>query len=144
MGAEQLLGHGDMLFLPPGTSAPTRIHGAFVSDNEVHAVVKGLKGTAEPQFIDEILEGPALESSGSSGFGVGTELDGEQDALYDEAVRIVTETRKASISSIQRRLKVGYNRAARMVETMEEAGIVGNLQSNGFREVLAPPPPDAS
>jgi S-DNA-T family DNA segregation ATPase FtsK/SpoIIIE len=143
MGAEQLLGHGDMLFLPPGTSAPTRIHGAFVSDNEVHAVVKGLRGTSEPQFIDEILSGPALEIGGSSGFGSGSELDGEQDALYDEAVRIVTESRKASISSIQRRLKVGYNRAARMVETMEEAGIVGSLQSNGFREVLAPPPPDA-
>jgi S-DNA-T family DNA segregation ATPase FtsK/SpoIIIE len=143
MGAEQLLGHGDMLFLPPGTSSPTRIHGAFVSDNEVHAVVKGLKGTAEPKFIDEILAGSALDAGGASGFGVSTELDGEQDPLYDEAVRIVTESRKASISSIQRRLKVGYNRAARMVETMEEAGIVGSLQSNGFREVLAPPPPNA-
>ena len=140
MGAEQLLGHGDMLFLPPGTSSPTRIHGAFVSDNEVHAVVKGLKGTAEPNFIDEILSGPEgdLGSVGMTGRG---ELDGEQDPLYDEAVRIVTESRKASISSIQRRLKVGYNRAARMVETMEEAGIVGSLQANGSREVLAPPPP---
>jgi len=140
MGAEQLLGHGDMLFLPPGTSMPTRIHGAFVSDNEVHAVVKGLKGTAEPNFIEEILSGPA----GGFGSGVMTgsgELDGEQDPLYDEAVRIVTESRKASISSVQRRLKVGYNRAARMVETMEEAGIVGSLQANGSREVLAPPPP---
>ncbi len=142
MGAEQLLGHGDMLFLPPGTSSPTRIHGAFVSDNEVHAVVKGLKGTAEPNFIDEILSGPSgdLGSVGVMGRG---ELDGEQDPLYDEAVRIVTESRKASISSIQRRLKVGYNRAARMVETMEEAGIVGSLQANGSREVLAPPPPAA-
>jgi len=143
MGAEQLLGHGDMLYLPPGTSAPTRIHGAFVSDNEVHAVVKGLKSTAQPQFIEEIVSGPALDAAGAaSGFGAVSELDGEQDPLYDEAVRIVTESRKASISGIQRRLKVGYNRAARMVETMEEAGIVGSLQSNGFREVLAPPPPD--
>jgi S-DNA-T family DNA segregation ATPase FtsK/SpoIIIE len=140
MGAEQLLGHGDMLFLPPGTSSPTRVHGAFVSDNEVHAVVKNLRGAGAPQFIEEILTGP----SGDFASGVmlsGGELDGEQDPLYDEAVRIVTETRKASISSIQRRLKVGYNRAARMVETMEEAGIVGSLQANGFREVLAPPPP---
>jgi S-DNA-T family DNA segregation ATPase FtsK/SpoIIIE len=141
MGAEQLLGHGDMLFLPPGTSMPTRIHGAFVSDNEVHSIVKNLKGTGEPTFIDEILAGPALEVGGMPGIG-GGELDAEQDPLYDEAVRIVTETRKASISSIQRRLKVGYNRAARMVETMEEAGVVGSLQTNGFREVLAPPPPE--
>jgi S-DNA-T family DNA segregation ATPase FtsK/SpoIIIE len=141
MGAEQLLGHGDMLFLPPGTSMPTRIHGAFVSDNEVHSIVKNLRGTGEPIFIDEILAGSALEVGGMSGIG-GGELDAEQDPLYDEAVRIVTETRKASISSIQRRLKVGYNRAARMVETMEEAGVVGSLQTNGFREVLAPPPPE--
>jgi len=140
MGAEQLLGHGDMLFLPPGTSTPTRIHGAFVSDNEVHAVVKSLKGTGEPNFVEEIISGPAMELGGSVG-GSGGELDAEQDPLYDEAVRIVTESRKASISGIQRRLKVGYNRAARMVETMEEAGIVGSLQANGFREVLAPPPP---
>jgi S-DNA-T family DNA segregation ATPase FtsK/SpoIIIE len=140
MGAEQLLGHGDMLFLPPGTSTPTRVHGAFVSDNEVHAVVKNLRGAGSPKFIEEILSGP----SGDFSAGVimtGGELDAEQDPLYDEAVRIVTESRKASISNIQRRLKVGYNRAARMVETMEEAGIVGNLQTNGFREVLAPPPP---
>lgn len=141
MGAEQLLGHGDMLFLPPGTSTPTRIHGAFVSDNEVHAVVKNLKGTAEPNFIDEILAGPVVEFGGAAAI-IGGELDAEQDPLYDEAVRIVTESRKASISSVQRRLKVGYNRAARMVESMEEAGIVGSLQANGFREVLAPPPPE--
>jgi len=140
MGAEQLLGHGDMLFLPPGTSSPTRIHGAFVSDNEVHAVVRGLKGSAEPNFIEEILSGPAGDLGSVALIGRG-ELDGEQDPLYDEAVRIVTESRKASISGIQRRLKVGYNRAARMVETMEEAGVVGSLQANGSREVLAPPPP---
>ncbi|MGI9260344.1 MAG: DNA translocase FtsK [Gammaproteobacteria bacterium] len=140
MGAEQLLGHGDMLFLPPGTSTPTRIHGAFVSDNEVHSVVKDLRGTGAPTFIEEILAGPAGDVPGIDSVLV-RELDGEQDPLYDQAVAIVTQTRKASISSVQRRLKVGYNRAARMVETMEEAGIVGSLQANGSREVLAPPPP---
>jgi S-DNA-T family DNA segregation ATPase FtsK/SpoIIIE len=140
MGAEQLLGHGDMLYLPPGTSLPTRVHGAFVSDQEVHAVVKALRASGKPAFIDEVLDGPSAEIPGLKPES-GAELDGEQDALYDQAVRIVTETRKASISGIQRRLKIGYNRAARMVETMEEAGIVGSLQTNGFREVLAPPPP---
>jgi S-DNA-T family DNA segregation ATPase FtsK/SpoIIIE len=141
IGAEHLLGHGDMLYLPSGTSMPVRVHGAFVSDNEVHSVVKALRASGGPSYIEDVLDGPAgdvlgLEPSTASG-----ELDGEQDPLYDQAVRIVTETRKASISGIQRRLKIGYNRAARMVETMEEAGIVGSLQTNGFREVLAPPPP---
>lgn len=140
MGAEQLLGHGDMLFLPPGTSIPTRIHGAFVSDNEVHSVVRDIRGTGTPAFIDEILSGPSGDVPGIDSMTMRA-LDGEQDPLYDQAVRIVTQTRKASISSVQRRLKIGYNRAARMVETMEEAGIVGSLQTNGFREVLAPPPP---
>jgi S-DNA-T family DNA segregation ATPase FtsK/SpoIIIE len=140
IGAEHLLGHGDMLYLPPGTSLPTRIHGAFVSDQEVHSVVRALRASGEPAFIDEVLDGPGADVPGLKPES-GGELDGEQDALYDQAVRIVTETRKASISGIQRRLKIGYNRAARMVETMEEAGIVGSLQSNGFREVLAPPPP---
>jgi S-DNA-T family DNA segregation ATPase FtsK/SpoIIIE len=140
-GAEALLGHGDMLYLPSGTSIPLRVHGAFVSDNEVHAVVKALRANGKPNYIENVLDGPASELPGiDSPGGVPGELDGEQDALYDQAVRIVTETRKASISGIQRRLKIGYNRAARMVETMEEAGIVGNLQTNGFREVLAPPP----
>ena len=139
-GAEALLGHGDMLYLPPGTSLPTRVHGAFVSDQEVHAVVRALRESGAPSYIEDVLEGPAAELSGFAG-EVSVELDGEQDALYDQAVRIVTESRKASISGIQRRLKIGYNRAARMVETMEEAGIVGSLQANGFREVLAPPPP---
>jgi S-DNA-T family DNA segregation ATPase FtsK/SpoIIIE len=143
IGAEHLLGHGDMLYLPSGTSTPIRVHGAFVSDNEVHAVVKALRAMGNPSYIDDVLEGPDTEVLGleSSGGGMPGELDGEQDPLYDQAVRIVTETRKASISGIQRRLKIGYNRAARMVETMEEAGIVGSLQTNGFREVLAPPPP---
>ncbi|HEX5048755.1 MAG TPA: DNA translocase FtsK 4TM domain-containing protein [Gammaproteobacteria bacterium] len=142
MGAEHLLGHGDMLYLPSGTSMPTRVHGAFVSDNEVHQVVKALRASGSPSYIDDVLEGPSGEVPGLEPEpGAPGELDGEQDALYDQAVRIVTETRKASISGIQRRLKIGYNRAARMVETMEEAGIVGSLQTNGFREVLAPPPP---
>jgi DNA segregation ATPase FtsK/SpoIIIE, S-DNA-T family len=140
IGAEHLLGHGDMLYLPGGTSIPTRVHGAYVSDNEVHAVVKALRASGSPTYLDEVLDGPGADGQ-SADPGSGGELDGEQDPLYDQAVRIVTETRKASISGIQRRLKIGYNRAARMVETMEEAGIVGNLQSNGFREVLAPPPP---
>ena len=140
MGAEQLLGHGDMLFLPPGTSIPTRIHGAFVSDNEVHAVVRSLRVSGAPTFIDEILSGPSGEIPGIDPLTL-RDSDGEQDPLYDQAVRIVTHTRRASISSVQRRLKIGYNRAARMVETMEEAGIVGSLQANGSREVLAPPPP---
>jgi DNA segregation ATPase FtsK/SpoIIIE, S-DNA-T family len=141
IGAEHLLGHGDMLYLPPGTSLPTRIHGAFVSDNEVHTVVKHLRAAGAPAFIDEVLSGPSEELAGIDPPQRAGELDGEQDPLYDQAVRIVTETRKASISGVQRRLKIGYNRAARLVETMEEAGIVGSLQTNGFREVLAPPPP---
>jgi len=139
MGAENLLGHGDMLFLPAGVSTPTRIHGAFVSDGEVHGVVNNLRASGAPSFIEEILSGPSEAIPGIDPTPPG-ELDGEQDPLYDQAVRIVTETRKASISSVQRRLKIGYNRAARMVETMEEAGIVGSLQANGSREVLAPPP----
>jgi S-DNA-T family DNA segregation ATPase FtsK/SpoIIIE len=147
MGAEQLLGHGDMLFLQPGTSVPIRVHGAFVSDAEVHRVVGGLKGGSPPQYVQEILEGPSqpvpgfpLEGEGGSEEGGS---DGEQDPLYDQAVRIVVEGRKASISGVQRRLKIGYNRAARMIETMEAAGLVGPLQSNGAREVLAPPPPES-
>ncbi|HUG98491.1 MAG TPA: DNA translocase FtsK 4TM domain-containing protein [Gammaproteobacteria bacterium] len=143
MGAESLLGHGDMLFLPPGTGVPQRVHGAFVSDAEVHRVVKHLKAAGSPVYLDEVLEGPSSPIPGlfsSAGGDLGD--DGEQDPLYDEAVRIVTETRKASISGVQRRLKIGYNRAARLVETMEEAGLVGPLQSNGSREVLAPPPPE--
>jgi S-DNA-T family DNA segregation ATPase FtsK/SpoIIIE len=140
-GAEQLLGHGDMLFLQPGTSLPVRVHGAFVSDQEVHRVVGALRGSSPPSYNREILEGPDQPIPGLSGeAGEGAGGDGEQDALYDQAVQIVLESRKASISGVQRRLKIGYNRAARMIETMEAAGLVGPLQSNGSREVLAPAP----
>ena len=136
MGAEQLLGHGDMLYLPPGTAIPTRIHGAFVDDHEVTNVVDSLKKSGKPQYIEEVTTGPKNDSG-----MVGYNDDDEGDELYDDAVRIVTETRKASISGVQRRLKIGYNRAARMIEAMELAGIVGQAESNGSREVLAPPPP---
>ncbi|MFO1392876.1 MAG: DNA translocase FtsK 4TM domain-containing protein [Steroidobacteraceae bacterium] len=146
-GAEALLGHGDMLFLQPGTSLPVRVHGAFVSDAEVHRVVARLKASGPPSYVDEILDGPSAPIPGLPGEAGGNGEEGtgdpEQDPLYDEAVRIVTESRKASISGVQRRLKIGYNRAARMIEAMEAAGLVGPLQSNGSREVLAPPPPDA-
>ena len=141
MGAENLLGHGDMLYLPPGTGIPNRVHGAFVSDDEVHKVVERLKQAGEPDYNESILSGPS-ETDDMGGPGMeGDDSSGEQDELYDQAVRIVTETRRASVSGIQRRLKIGYNRAARMVEEMERAGVVGELQSNGSREVLAPPPP---
>lgn len=141
MGAENLLGHGDMLYLPPGTSLPTRVHGAFVSDNEVHAVVRHLKKSGTPRYIDEILQSPTSPTPGLSGIDM-SDIDGadaEQDALYDQAVQIVLDTRKASISGVQRRLKIGYNRAARMVESMEAAGLVGPLQSNGSREIFVAP-----
>jgi DNA segregation ATPase FtsK/SpoIIIE, S-DNA-T family len=140
MGAETLLGHGDMLYLPPGTSLPTRVHGAFVSDEEVHRVVDSLKTSTPPNYIDEVLSGPSAlipGLSGDEGVGGGPE-SAEQDPLYDEAVRIVTSERKPSISYVQRRLKIGYNRAARLLEGMEQAGIVGPLQPNGSRDVTAP------
>ncbi len=145
MGAEALLGHGDMLYLPPGTSHPVRVHGAFVSDQEVHRVVEALRSSTPPSYIDEVLTGPRgpipgiTGEEGEGGGGNGTE-DAEEDPLYDEAVRIVTVERKPSISYVQRRLKVGYNRAARLLEAMELAGLVGPLQANGSRDVLAPAP----
>lgn len=138
-GAEQLLGHGDMLYLPPGTSVPVRIHGAFVADDEVHRVVADWKQRGTPDFVEEILNGISEGSEGSP-FSGGLE-DRELDPLYDEAVAFVTESRRASISSVQRQLKVGYNRAARMVEAMEAAGVVSPAFNNGNREVIAPPPP---
>ncbi len=143
-GAEALLGHGDMLYLPPGISVPTRIHGAFVSDQEVHKVVAHLKRKGQPHYINEILSGPSEPIPGFPSEPGEEGEAGEADPLYDQAVRIVTESRKASISGVQRRLKIGYNRAARMIEEMEARGIVGPLQSNGAREVLAAAPPPGS
>ena len=139
MGAENLLGHGDMLFLPPGTSIPTRVHGAFVDDHEVHKVVENIKRRGEPNYLNDITREPG-EGGAAPIPGLETPVD-DTDPLYDEAVRIVTETRKASISYIQRRLKIGYNRAARIVEEMEASGLVGPLEANGNREILAGPPP---
>ncbi|MCK8515719.1 DNA translocase FtsK 4TM domain-containing protein [Methylonatrum kenyense] len=140
-GAEALLGHGDMLYLPPGSGLPVRVHGAFVSDGDVHKVVEHLQQTGQPDYVDGLLEESA-ETTPIPGLpGESAGGGDESDPLYDQAVRIVTETRRASISGVQRRLKIGYNRAARLVEEMEAAGIVGPLQGNGGREVIAPPPP---
>ena len=141
MGAEQLLGHGDMLYLPPGTSVPERIHGAFVSDDEVHKVVSFLKQKGDPAYLEEVTQDPTNGRDVIPGLEpLDSRDDNDLDPLYDEAVAIVTETRKASISYLQRRLKVGYNRAARMIEEMEDSGVVSAVQSNGTREVIAPPP----
>ena len=137
-GAETLLGNGDMLFLPSGSSIPNRAHGAFVDDHEVHKVVDFLKTTGQAVYIDAIT--CEFDDEGAAGDFSGT--DDEVDSLYDEAVRFVTETRRASISSVQRKLKVGYNRAARMIEEMERAGVVSPPETNGSREVLAPRPPE--
>jgi len=145
-GAEALLGHGDMLHLPPGTATPERVHGAFVDDHEVHNVVAWLKSQGSPQYIEGVLEEVQATSDGKfindSGLPQEGEEGGDADAqLYDKAVRIVTETRRASISGVQRHLRIGYNRAARLIEQMEQDGVVSALQHNGNREVLAPPPP---
>jgi S-DNA-T family DNA segregation ATPase FtsK/SpoIIIE len=139
MGAEALLGHGDMLYLPPGTSIPSRTHGAFVDDHEVHAVVSHLKQAGKPNYIDEILQEPTEAIPGLSAEAAGVDTE-DQDPLFDEAVKIVTESRRGSISGVQRRLKIGYNRAARLVEEMERIGIVSSADERGNREVLAPPP----
>ncbi len=141
MGAEQLLGHGDMLYLPPGTGLPQRVHGAFVDDQEVNRVVDFLRQTGSPDYIDDVLVEAREDTESSEESETSAGRGGESDPLYDEAVRIVTESRRASVSGVQRRLRIGYNRAARLVEEMEVAGVVGPLQSNGSREVLAPPPP---
>ncbi|MDO8828399.1 DNA translocase FtsK [Methylophaga sp.] len=138
MGAEQLLGQGDMLYLPPGSGLPERVHGAFVDDHEVHAVVNFLKSQGGPNYLEEITQDISDDDGESA--GIGDASDGETDPLYDQAVQIVTESRRASVSGVQRRLKIGYNRAARIVEAMEAAGVVSAMQTNGSREVLAPPP----
>jgi S-DNA-T family DNA segregation ATPase FtsK/SpoIIIE len=136
MGAEALLGQGDMLYLPPGTGHPYRVHGAFVSDAEVHRVVEHLKSLGEPQYIEGILEG------GTAGEGdEAAAIDGpdaESDPMYDQAVQVVLKTRRPSISLVQRHLRIGYNRAARLIEQMERAGMVSPMQTNGNREVLVP------
>lgn len=142
MGAESLLGHGDMLYLPPGTGLPMRVHGAFVSDDEVHRVVEALKSLGAPNYIDDILSEESTAAVVLPGEKPPLAAGESGDELYDQAIGIVVESRKASISYVQRRLKIGYNRAARLVEQMEQDGIVGQLQANGSREVLAPPPRD--
>ena len=135
-GAEQLLGHGDMLFLPPGTSVPSRVHGAFVADEEVHRVVEDWKLRGEPNYLSEVLTGgstpPFVEIEPEAGAAE------QDDSLYDEAVEFVIQSRRASISSVQRKLRIGYNRAARLIEAMEEAGLVSPMNSNGNRDVLVP------
>lgn len=140
-GAEQLLGHGDMLFLPPGGGLARRVHGAFVSDEEVHRVVADWKSRGSPVYIEEITQGVEEREMNMGNMGGGDGEGEEDDALYDEAVAFVTESRKASISAVQRKLRIGYNRAARMIESMEAAGVVSEMGTNGSREVLAPPPP---
>jgi S-DNA-T family DNA segregation ATPase FtsK/SpoIIIE len=136
MGAEALLGQGDMLYLPPGTGFPQRVHGAFVADHEVHKVVSYLKSLAQPQYVEGVLEEPEVDGEGMMALNGGG--DAESDPLYDQAVEIVLKTRRASISLVQRHLRIGYNRAARLIEQMERAGMVSAMQSNGNREVLAP------
>ena len=138
-GAEQLLGQGDMLYMPPGTSVPTRVHGAFVDDHEVHKVVADWKKRGKPNYIEEILSGDSSEAVLLP--GEQAESDDESDPLYDEAVAFVTESRRGSISSVQRKFKIGYNRAARLIEQMEHSGVVSAPGHNGSRDVLAPPPP---
>ena len=142
MGAEQLLGHGDMLYLPPGTSIPQRVHGAFVDDHEVHRVVSFLKQLGKPDYIRNILQDPGEPIPGIDPEPRGGGDVEDQDPLFDEAVAFVVESRRASISGVQRRFKIGYNRAARMVEEMERIGLVGPAETNGNREVLAPVPVD--
>jgi S-DNA-T family DNA segregation ATPase FtsK/SpoIIIE len=139
MGAETLLGMGDMLYMPPGTGLPVRVHGAFVSDDEVHRVVKHLQAQGEPNYIEGILEGGTLEEGGEGGAGAAAgEGGGEADPMYDQAVAVVLKNRRASISLVQRHLRIGYNRAARLLEQMETSGVVSAMQSNGNRDILVP------
>ncbi|HEY1459358.1 MAG TPA: DNA translocase FtsK 4TM domain-containing protein [Casimicrobiaceae bacterium] len=136
MGAEALLGQGDMLYLPPGSGMPQRVHGAFVSDAEVHRVVEHLKAQGGPQYLDGILEAPSGEAGDELGGVEGSDV--EADPMYDQAVAVVLKTRRPSISLVQRHLRIGYNRAARLIEQMERAGLVSAMQTNGNREVLVP------
>jgi len=138
MGAETLLGMGDMLYMPPGTGLPVRVHGAFVSDDEVHRVVKHLQSTGEPNYIEGILEGGVAEEGGAGEGATAGEGGGESDAMYDQAVQVVLKNRRASISLVQRHLRIGYNRAARLLEQMEQSGVVSPMQSNGNRDILVP------
>jgi len=138
MGAEALLGMGDMLYMPPGTGLPVRVHGAFVSDEEVHRVVDHLKDQGEPNYVEGILEGGVAEDGLEGGLELVAEGGGESDALYDQAVAVVLKNRRASISLVQRHLRIGYNRAARLLEQMEKSGLVSSMQSNGNREILVP------
>ena len=139
MGAEALLGQGDMLFMPPGTGYPVRVHGAFVDDEEVRQVTDYLRQTGQPNYVDSILLDNTADSDvagGQSGSGQGP--DAESDPLYDEAVSIILKSKRASISMVQRHLRIGYNRSARLIEQMEKSGIVSAMQPNGSREVLVP------
>ncbi|MEI2699444.1 MAG: DNA translocase FtsK [Microthrixaceae bacterium] len=144
MGAEALLGMGDMLYMPSGTGLPIRVHGAFVSDDEVHRVVSYLKSQGEPNYIDGILEGGTVDGDDAADGFAGDGASGEKDPLYDQAVEVVLKNRKASISLVQRHLKIGYNRAARLVEDMEKAGLVSSMSNSGQREILVPKRDDGS
>jgi S-DNA-T family DNA segregation ATPase FtsK/SpoIIIE len=138
MGAEALLGQGDMLYLPPGGGVPMRVHGAFVSDDEVHRVVEYLRAQGEPNYIEGILEGGTLDGEGGDVDGAGGGLQGEADPMYDQAVAVVVQHKRASISLVQRHLRIGYNRAARLLEQMEQSGLVSPMGHNGNRELLVP------
>ena len=138
MGAEALLGQGDMLYLTPGGGLPVRVHGAFVSDEEVHRVVQYLKSQGEPNYIEGILEGGTLDGDADGAPGGGGGGDAEADPMYDQAVAIVLQNKKASISLVQRHLRIGYNRAARLLEQMEKSGLVSALSSSGNRDLLVP------
>jgi S-DNA-T family DNA segregation ATPase FtsK/SpoIIIE len=138
MGAEALLGQGDMLYLPAGTGMPVRVHGAFVSDDEVHRVVEYLKSQGEPNYIEGILEGGVLEGDDGDVVAAEPGAGGEGDAMYDQAVAVVLQHRRASISLVQRHLRIGYNRAARLLEQMERSGLVSPMSSNGNRDILVP------
>ena len=137
MGAEALLGMGDMLYMASGTGLPIRVHGAYVSDEEVHRVVSYLKTQGEPDYIEGVLEGGTVDGDGDA-LADGGSGGSEKDPMYDQAVEVVLKNRKASISLVQRHLKIGYNRAARLVEDMEKAGLVSAMSTNGQREILVP------